>query len=74
MRLETERSVITELTPEMAASVRDNSQDADNRRYLPDEVFETPEDAAAAIAHLIKCRANKTAPQVCAVLLKDGSR
>jgi hypothetical protein len=29
----------------MAEAVHRNSVDADNRRYLPDEVFETAEDA-----------------------------
>lgn len=45
--LETERLIITEFTPDMAQAVHENSLDEDNRRFVPDEVFETVEDAAA---------------------------
>ena len=41
MRIETERLVITEFSPEMAEDVHLNSLDEDNRRFVPDEVFET---------------------------------
>ena len=45
MRLETERLVITEFATDMAKAVHENSLDEDTRRFLPDEVFETVEDA-----------------------------
>lgn len=50
--LETERLVITEFTPDMAQAVHENSLDEDTRRFVPDEVFETVEDAADAIDFL----------------------
>ena len=42
--LKTERLTITEFTPDMAQAVHENSLDEDNRRFVPDEVFETVED------------------------------
>ena len=53
MRIETERLVVTEFTPDMAQAVHENSLDADNRRFVPDEVFETVEEAREAIAFLV---------------------
>ena len=40
--VETERLIITELTMDMAMDVHKNSLDEDVRRFVPDEVFETP--------------------------------
>ena len=53
MRIETERLIITEFTPDMARAVHENSLDEDNRRFVPDEVFETVEEAAETVAFLI---------------------
>ena len=47
-RIETERLLITEMTMEMAQDVHENSLDEDVRRFVPDEVFETPEEAREA--------------------------
>ena len=46
MRIETERLIITELSMDMAKDLHLNSLDEDNRRFVPDEVFETVEEAA----------------------------
>ena len=46
MRIETERLLITDFTPDMAEVVHLNSLDEDTRRFVPDEVFETIEEAA----------------------------
>ena len=72
MRLETERLVITDFTPDMARAVHENSLDGDNRRFVPDEVFETVEAAAEAIAFLTAQYGNPAGPQVHPVLTKDG--
>ena len=45
MRIETERLIITEMTMDMAMDVHKNSLDEDIRRFVPDEVFETIEEA-----------------------------
>ena len=40
MRIETERLIITDFTMDMAEDVHLNSLDEDNRRFVPDEVFD----------------------------------
>ncbi|NLB27355.1 MAG: GNAT family N-acetyltransferase [Clostridiaceae bacterium] len=72
MYLETARLIIKDLDESMAASVHLNSLDGDNRRFLPDEVFESPEEALSAIRHLISCYQSQDGPFVYAVLLKTG--
>ena len=73
MLVETKRLIITELTADMAQAVHENSLDADNRRFVPDEVFETPEDAREAVAFLISQYGVPEGPQVYAVIVRDGS-
>lgn len=73
MRIETERLTITEFQPEMAEAVHLNSLDEDTRRFVPDEVFETVEEAADTIGFLMGCYASGEGPLVYPVLLKDGS-
>jgi len=74
MRLETERLVITDFTPDMAQAVHENSLDEDNRRFVPDEVFETVEDAWEAVAFLSSQYGIPGAPQVHPVITKGGGR
>ena len=50
---ETDRLFITELTMDMAMDVHKNSLDEDTRRFVPDEVFETLEDARETLEFLI---------------------
>ncbi len=73
MRIETERLTITEFQPEMAEAVHLNSLDEDTRRFVPDEVFETVEEAADTVNFLMGCYASGEGPLVYPVLLKDGS-
>ena len=73
MHIETERLLITRLTMEMAQSVHENSLDDDNRRFVPDEVFETLESAQETVAFLMSCYENGEGPLVYAVLLRDGT-
>ena len=72
MRLETERLVITEFTMDMAQAVHENSLDGDNRRFVPDEVFETVEDAREVIAFLSAQYGKAEGPLAYPVLMKDG--
>lgn len=72
-RMETGRLIITEFTPEMAQAVHENSLDADNRRFLPDEVFETAEEAAETVRFLISAYGSPRGPLVYPVLLRDGT-
>lgn len=72
MRIETERLVITEFDLTMAESVHKNSLDEDNRRFVPDEVFETVEEAQDTIEFLMSVYEMGDGPLVYPILLKDG--
>ena len=67
----TERLMIMEFTPDMAQAVHENSLDDDNRRFVPDEVFETVEDAAETIEFLMSRYDGSEGPFVYPILLKD---
>ncbi len=71
--LETERLTITEFTPDMAEAVHMNSLDEDTRRFVPDEVFETVEEAAETIDFLSSQYGGTEGPLVYPVLTKDGA-
>ena len=71
--LETDRLTITEFTPDMAETVHMNSLDEDTRRFVPDEVFETVEDAADTIDFLTSQYGGTEGPLVYPVLTKDGA-
>lgn len=73
MHIETERLTITRLTMDMAKSVHENSLDDDNRRFVPDEVFETLESAQETVAFLMSCYESGEGPLVYAVLLREGT-
>lgn len=73
MRIETSRLIITEFTMDMAEAVHKNSLDEDNRRFVPDEVFETVEEAAETVEFLMGVYATGDGPLVYPVLLKDGT-
>lgn len=73
MKIETERLIITEFDLSMAESVHKNSLDEDNRRFVPDEVFETVEDAKETIEFLMSVYETGDGPLVYPVLLKDGT-
>lgn len=73
MRIDTERLIITEFNMDMAEGVHINSLDEDNRRFVPDEVFETVEDAAETVEFLMGCYESGEGPLVYPALLKDGT-
>lgn len=72
MKIETQRLIITEFTPDMAPAVHENSLDEDTLRFVPDEVFDTVEEAAETIAFLMGQYAGREGPLVYPVLLKNG--
>ena len=73
MRIETERIIITKFDLSMAESVHRNSLDEDNRRFVPDEVFETVEDARETIEFLMSAYESEEGPFVYPILLKNGT-
>ena len=72
MRIETERLIITDFTLDMAEDVHLNSLDEDNRRFVPDEVFETVEEARETVAFLMSRYGGAEGPFVHPILLKTG--
>ena len=67
MTIRTERIVITELHEDMAAEIQRQSLDEATRRFVPDEVFETPEAAKETVRELIKAYQSSDGPYVYAV-------
>ena len=74
MLAETDRLFITEMTMDMAMDVHQNSLDEDTRRFVPDEFFETPEDAKETVASLMSRYGSADGPLVYAVVLKDSHK
>ncbi|WP_160679871.1 GNAT family N-acetyltransferase [Clostridium sp. C8-1-8] len=70
--IETDRLFITELDESMIESVHLNSLDDDNRRFVPDEVFETIDKARETVEWLISCYQGDEGPFLYPMLLKDG--
>lgn len=73
MNIKTERLLITKFTMEMAYDVHVNSLDEDNRRFVPDEVFETEEIAKDTLEYLISCYQTNDSPLVYPILLLDNT-
>ena len=71
MNIKTERLEITKFTLEMAEAVHLNSLDEDNRKFNPDEVFETIEDAKDTVEFLMSVYDNGDGPLEYPVVLLD---
>lgn len=74
MLLETDRLIITEMTMDMAGDVHKNSLDEDTRRFVPDEVFETLEDAEETLEFLIAQYGSAEGPLVYALITKGENK
>ncbi len=70
--IQTERLIIKEFDLSMAKAVHENSLDNDTRKYLPDEVFETENDAGETIEYLISQYETEDGPLVYPVLTKKN--
>ena len=71
--IETDRLVITQADESMAKSIHENSLDEDNRRFVPDEVFETMEQAQQIVQSILEWYTQDRAPLVYPVILKNGT-
>ena len=71
MLIDTGRLMITEFTMDMAKSVQANSVDEDNRRFVPDEVWETVEETEETLAFLISRYGSSEGPLVYPVIVKE---
>lgn len=72
MIIETDRLVITQLRADMAEDILRNSQDEDNRRFVPDEVFDTLEEAQEVVAFLMEADKGSEGPYLYPVLTREG--
>ena len=72
MPIKTPRLTITNFTPDMAQAVYENSQDTDTRRFVPDEVYDSVEEAREAIDFLMSCYDSTDGPFVYPVLTNEG--
>lgn len=72
LRIETPRLMIAAVEERMAADIQRQSHDANTRLFLPDEVFDTLEEARKTIRELIKAYRSPDGPYVYAVVRKDG--
>jgi len=70
--IETDRFIITEFNESMIESVHKNSLDEDNRRFVPDEVFETMDEARDIVQLFLEWYKNERAPLVYAIVLNNG--
>ena len=59
---------------DMVMDVHKNSLDEDTRRFVPDEVFETPEDAKETVEFLMSQYGSTDGPLVYAVIIKEGNK
>lgn len=69
MDIKTKRLIITSFSMEMAESVHLGSLDESTKRFVPDEVFETVDDARETLEYLISVYENGDGPLVYPILL-----
>ena len=74
MQIKTPRLTITRFSPDMAQAVYENSQDDDTRRFVPDEVYNSVEEARAAIEFLISRYDSEDGPFVYPIITNDGDQ
>ena len=72
MFIRSERLVITELSMDMCSDIQKNSLDEDNRRFVPDEVFETYEEAEKRLKWLIASYKSSNGPFVYPIIINDN--
>ncbi|MDE6566716.1 MAG: GNAT family N-acetyltransferase [Lachnospiraceae bacterium] len=72
MFIKSERIIITELTIDMCNDYQKNSVDDDNRRFVPDEVCETLEDAERTLKWLIESYSTSNGPFVYPIITNEN--
>ena len=72
MQIKTEHLTITTFSSDMAQTVYENSQDDDTRRFVPDEVYNSVEEAREAIEFLMSRYDSSDGPFVYPVLTNGG--
>ena len=72
MNIKSSRLTITTFSMDMAQNVYENSQDDDTRRFVPDEVYDSVEEARAAIEFLISRYDSADGPFVYPIITNDS--
>ena len=72
MLIETERLLIREFDLNMAKAVHENSLDNDTRKFVPDEVFESEDEARETIGFLMRQYEAEDGPLAYPVFTKDN--
>ena len=65
--------IIIKMDLSMSFDVYKNSQDEDNKKFVPDEVFESEEEARKVIKSIIKSYDSKEGPFIYAVIRKSDN-
>jgi RimJ/RimL family protein N-acetyltransferase len=74
MNIKTSRLTIKTFSLDMVQSVYENSQDDDTRRFVPDEVYDSAEEAREAIEFLISRYDSDDGPFVYPIITNDGGQ
>ena len=74
MQIKTPRLTITTFSPDMAQTVYENSQDDDTRRFVPDEVYNSVEEAREAIEFLMSRYESTDGPFVYPVITNNEGK
>ena len=74
MNIKSSRLTITTFSMDMVQNVYENSQDDDTRRFVPDEVYDSVEDARAAIEFLMLRYDSTDGPFVYPIITNDGGQ
>ena len=74
MNIKTSRLTITTFSPDMAQNVYENSQDDDIRRFVPDEVYDSAEEARESIEFLISRYDTTDGPFVYPIITNDSGK
>ena len=74
MEIKTPRLTITRFSTDMAQAVYENSQDDDTRRFVPDEVYNSVEEAREAIEFLMSRYESTDGPFVYPVITNNEGK
>ena len=74
MKIKTSRFTITRFSTDMAQAVYENSQDDDTRRFVPDEVYNSVEEAREAIEFLMSRYESTDGPFVYPVITNNEGK
>ena len=74
MNIKTSRLTIKTFSPDMAQSVYENSQDEDTKRFVPDEVYDSVDEAREAIEFLMSRYDSEDGPFVYPIITNDSGK